>query len=148
MGGGFIIVPALKKFTDLPIKSIVATSLGVLTIISTSGVLFSNFYGAMNYQMDDSTQTVEIRPNQNNVGVIYTKECLKKNKFIRYYHFEESIIAIPYDAFFVLFIEKVEHFWRILKEIGLISDSWEKLEDAKKIVKDVRYRLDNNILLF
>ena len=51
VGGGFIIVPALKKFTDLPIKSIVATSLGVLTIISTSGVLFSNFYGAMNWSL-------------------------------------------------------------------------------------------------
>lgn len=51
VGGGFIIVPALRKFTDLPIKSIVATSLGVLTIISTGGVLFSNFYGAMNWSL-------------------------------------------------------------------------------------------------
>ena len=51
VGGGLIIVPALRKFTDLPIKSIVATSLGVLTIISTGGVLFSNFYGAMNWSL-------------------------------------------------------------------------------------------------
>lgn len=49
VGGGFIIVPALKKFTDLPINAIVATSLGVLTIVSLGGVAFSNFYGGMNW---------------------------------------------------------------------------------------------------
>lgn len=49
VGGGFIIVPALRKFTDLPIASIVATSLGVLTLVSLSGVLFSNLYGVMNW---------------------------------------------------------------------------------------------------
>lgn len=37
-------------------------------------ITVKDFYGAMNYQMDDSTQTVLIKPNQNNVGVIYTKE--------------------------------------------------------------------------
>ncbi len=31
-------------------------------------------YAALHYQKDDSTQTVEILPNQINVGVIYTKE--------------------------------------------------------------------------
>ncbi len=41
VGGGFIIVPALKKFTDLPMKSIVATSLGVLAIVSSGGALVS-----------------------------------------------------------------------------------------------------------
>lgn len=30
VGGGFILVPALQKHTDLPVTSIVATSLGVL----------------------------------------------------------------------------------------------------------------------
>lgn len=49
VGGGFIIVPALKKYTDLPITAIVATSLGVLTIVSMGGVVFSNFYGVMNW---------------------------------------------------------------------------------------------------
>jgi uncharacterized protein len=38
VGGGFIIVPALKKVTDLPMQSIVATSLGVLALISITGV--------------------------------------------------------------------------------------------------------------
>jgi uncharacterized membrane protein YfcA len=41
VGGGFVIVPALKRYTDLPIQSIVATSLGVLAIISAGGTVFS-----------------------------------------------------------------------------------------------------------
>ena len=41
VGGGFIIVPSLKKFTDLPMKAIVATSLGVLAIVSTGGAFIS-----------------------------------------------------------------------------------------------------------
>jgi hypothetical protein len=41
VGGGFVIVPALKRYTDLPAQSIVATSLGVLAIISSGGVMFS-----------------------------------------------------------------------------------------------------------
>jgi hypothetical protein len=47
VGGGFIIVPALKKFTDLPVNSIVATSLGVLTLVSLGGVINSTFAGLM-----------------------------------------------------------------------------------------------------
>jgi len=39
-----------------------------------NAVKLKDFYGAMNYYRDDSTQTAEIRPNQNNVGVIFTKE--------------------------------------------------------------------------
>jgi len=48
VGGGFIIVPALKKFTDLPMKSIVATSLGVLAIVSTGGAIISLAAGNLN----------------------------------------------------------------------------------------------------
>jgi hypothetical protein len=33
-----------------------------------------NYYVAMHYNKDDSTQTVEVRPNQDNVGVIYRRE--------------------------------------------------------------------------
>ena len=42
VGGGFIIVPALKKYTDLPMTSIVATSLGVLTIVSVGSTLLAS----------------------------------------------------------------------------------------------------------
>jgi uncharacterized membrane protein YfcA len=48
VGGGFIIVPALKRYTDLPMKSIVATSLGVLAIITSGGVIFSAASGGLN----------------------------------------------------------------------------------------------------
>jgi uncharacterized membrane protein YfcA len=41
VGGGFVIVPALKRYTDLPVQSIVATSLGVLAVISAGGAVFS-----------------------------------------------------------------------------------------------------------
>jgi len=45
VGGGFVIVPALKRYTDLPVRSIVATSLGVLAIIATGGTVFSAITG-------------------------------------------------------------------------------------------------------
>ncbi|QWD60480.1 sulfite exporter TauE/SafE family protein [Polynucleobacter sp. MWH-UH35A] len=48
VGGGFILVPALNKFTDLPMKSIVATSLGVLTIVSAGGAFISLASGNLN----------------------------------------------------------------------------------------------------
>ena len=50
VGGGFVIVPVLKKTTNLPIKSIVATSLGVITLISLTGVIGSSIIGTMNWQ--------------------------------------------------------------------------------------------------
>lgn len=50
VGGGFVIVPVLKKTTNLPIKSIVATSLGVITLISLTGVVGSSIIGTMNWQ--------------------------------------------------------------------------------------------------
>lgn len=37
-------------------------------------IRLKDYYGAMNYHKDDSLQTVEIKPNQVEVGVIYTKE--------------------------------------------------------------------------
>lgn len=41
---------------------------------SDSALKLKNIYLALNYQKDDSSQTVEVRPNQTAVGVIYTKE--------------------------------------------------------------------------
>jgi hypothetical protein len=49
VGGGFVIVPALKRYTDLPVQSIVATSLGVLAIISSGGTIFSVITGNFDY---------------------------------------------------------------------------------------------------
>ena len=51
VGGGFIIVPALKKVTDLPMQSIVATSLGVLALISITGVASAAITGHLNWSI-------------------------------------------------------------------------------------------------
>ena len=48
VGGGFVIIPALKRYTDLPVNSIVATSLGVLAIIAGGGTIFSALSGNLN----------------------------------------------------------------------------------------------------
>ena len=48
VGGGFIIVPALKRYTDLPIQSIVATSLCVLAIISSGSAIVAAASGNLN----------------------------------------------------------------------------------------------------
>ena len=51
VGGGFIIVPALKRYTDLPVQSIVATSLGVLAIITGGSALFSAAAGNLDFEI-------------------------------------------------------------------------------------------------
>ena len=51
VGGGFVIVPALKRYTDLPVNSIVATSLGVLAIIAGGGTIFSALSGNLNFNI-------------------------------------------------------------------------------------------------
>lgn len=39
-----------------------------------TAIPLKNFYAAMNYNRDDSTQVVEVKPNQQRVGVIFSKE--------------------------------------------------------------------------
>ena len=51
VGGGFVIVPALKKVTNLPARSIIATSLGVITLVSLGGVVGATLSGAMNWSI-------------------------------------------------------------------------------------------------
>lgn len=41
VGGGFVIVPALRRISDIPMEGIVATSLAVITLVSASGVIAS-----------------------------------------------------------------------------------------------------------
>ena len=41
-----------------------------------------NFYGAVNYTKDDSTNTVEVMPNQNDVVLIYNKALPEENYLI------------------------------------------------------------------
>lgn len=41
VGGGFVMVPALQRYTDLAMRSVVATSLAVIALISITGVAAS-----------------------------------------------------------------------------------------------------------
>lgn len=49
VGGGFVIVPALQRYTDLVMQSVIATSLTVIALVSLVGVLFSATTGTMNW---------------------------------------------------------------------------------------------------
>lgn len=47
VGGGFVMVPALRRYTDLAMQSAVATSLAVIALISASGVVASAASGTL-----------------------------------------------------------------------------------------------------
>lgn len=49
VGGGFVVVPALKKATNLPMQSILATSLAVIALVSGIGVASATALGGMNW---------------------------------------------------------------------------------------------------
>jgi uncharacterized protein len=49
VGGGFVLVPALQRSTDLAMQSVVATSLAVIALVSVSGVLSSALAGHLNW---------------------------------------------------------------------------------------------------
>jgi len=49
VGGGFVMVPALQRYTDLTMKSAVATSLAVIAIISAAGVATSAARGGVDW---------------------------------------------------------------------------------------------------
>jgi uncharacterized membrane protein YfcA len=51
VGGGFVIVPALRHTTDLPMNSIVATSLLVVALVSTFAVASSAFTGHLDFSI-------------------------------------------------------------------------------------------------
>lgn len=47
VGGGFVIVPALTRYTDLDVRSIQVTSLAVISLVSVSGVSAAALQGAV-----------------------------------------------------------------------------------------------------
>lgn len=47
VGGGFVIVPALARYTNLNQRSVVSTSLGVIALVSTGGVITAALTGKM-----------------------------------------------------------------------------------------------------
>ena len=50
-GGGFVIVPALRRATDLPMQAIVATSLAVIALVSASGVIAAAAGGHLEWRI-------------------------------------------------------------------------------------------------
>jgi uncharacterized membrane protein YfcA len=51
VGGGFILVPTLLAVSDLPMKAVVATSMGVLALVSVVGVFSASLAGHMEWQL-------------------------------------------------------------------------------------------------
>ncbi len=49
VGGGFVMVPALQRYTDLAMRSVVATSLAVIALVSVTGVVASAVSGGMDW---------------------------------------------------------------------------------------------------
>ncbi|MFI4939208.1 MAG: sulfite exporter TauE/SafE family protein [Burkholderiales bacterium] len=49
VGGGFVLVPALKRYSDLEIHSVVATSLAVIALVSATGVVSSIVVGNLDW---------------------------------------------------------------------------------------------------
>ncbi|HEU4708829.1 MAG TPA: sulfite exporter TauE/SafE family protein [Methylophilaceae bacterium] len=47
VGGGFILVPAMQRFTNLPMQSIIATSLAVITLVALAGIATSAAYSGI-----------------------------------------------------------------------------------------------------
>lgn len=51
VGGGFVLVPAVQRYTDLAMHSVIATSLAVIALVSVGGVLFSALAGHLNWRI-------------------------------------------------------------------------------------------------
>lgn len=51
VGGGFVMVPALRRFTDLEQRSVVATSLAVIALVSLTGVASSALSGTLEWSV-------------------------------------------------------------------------------------------------
>lgn len=49
VGGGFVMVPVLQRYTDLEMESIVPTSLAVIALVSVTGVASSALAGHLNW---------------------------------------------------------------------------------------------------
>lgn len=51
VGGGFVIVPSLTRYTDLDARSITATSLAVIALAALSGVVAASGQGSLNWRL-------------------------------------------------------------------------------------------------
>ena len=97
-----------------------------------SALRLKDYYEAINFQQDDSTLPVQIKPNQTQVGVIYTKQkpeegYLKENKNVPTGFQFSTINFLPNKA---LFIERNGFYFE--QNDLIINDYWEwnKMADA------------------
>lgn len=51
VGGGFVSIPALQRYTDLPMRSAVATSLAVIALVAVAGVATSAATGGLTWRV-------------------------------------------------------------------------------------------------
>lgn len=51
VGGGFVIIPALNRYTNLDMKSVVATSLAVIALVSLGSVVSASLGGVLHWQV-------------------------------------------------------------------------------------------------
>jgi len=51
VGGGFVIVPALTRYTNLAARSVLATSLAVIALVSVGGVGAAAWHGSMAWRL-------------------------------------------------------------------------------------------------
>lgn len=51
VGGGFVIIPALSRYTDLTLRSVQATSMAVIALVSLSGVSSAALHGALSWDI-------------------------------------------------------------------------------------------------
>jgi uncharacterized membrane protein YfcA len=51
VGGGFVIIPALTRYTDLEIRSVQVTSLAVIALVSLSGVVAAAVHGPLRWDV-------------------------------------------------------------------------------------------------
>lgn len=47
VGGGFVIVPALNRYSNLPMPSVLATSLGVIALVAVGGIASAAWQGSI-----------------------------------------------------------------------------------------------------
>lgn len=51
VGGGFVIVPALARYSDLDVRSIAATSLAVMALATASGIAAASGHGSLDLRL-------------------------------------------------------------------------------------------------
>jgi uncharacterized membrane protein YfcA len=49
VGGGFVIIPALTRYSDLDMRNVMATSLAVIALVSTGSVIAASLSGVMQW---------------------------------------------------------------------------------------------------